>query len=162
MQQSGEAFGDYAVFQLIGLILVAFQEEFFHRAYLINNLKALRPAFVIIATSIVFSGAHIISIGFDELVKQPLITTVGLMNILIIGLIYAYYFFNKKDLWFVIGAHLSWNFLMGPIFGFPISGLPGKGLLSIEESGSVLFTGELWNLRWYNCNNFTYFLCSYE
>jgi hypothetical protein len=48
---------------------------------------------------------------------------------------------RTRQLWLSIGLHFSWNFFLGPIFGFPVSGITSFTLLQVEISGPDLFTG---------------------
>ena len=46
-----------------------------------------------------------------------------------------------RNLWFAIFFHLSWNFLQGPVLGFPVSGLKLPALLQVTITGEDLLTG---------------------
>lgn len=47
-----------------------------------------------------------------------------------------------RRLWFVIGLHLAWNFMLSGVFGLPVSGIDaGGGFLQGTVSGPVWLTG---------------------
>ena len=57
------------------------------------------------------------------------------------GLILGYGYLATERLWLPIGFHFSWNFALGPIFGFPVSGIDLPAWLMHNPSGPVVWTG---------------------
>ncbi len=48
----------------------------------------------------------------------------------------------RNSLWLPMGIHWAWNFMVGPVFGIPVSGLPQEySLLVPEISGPYVLTG---------------------
>jgi len=117
-----------------GIILVAFYEEIIFRGYILNNLMDSFPNWVaLIISSIVFifHSAGNLGIGFFPLMN-------GLVMGLILGLNYIY----TRNLWFSICLHIAWNFMEGPILGFPgYTSFPS--LLQTEMKGDENITGGL-------------------
>ena len=85
-----------------------------------------------IGSSAIFSLLHLFNPG----ASIP-----ALIGLFAAGLLFAYAYLATRQLWLPIGLHLSWNLSEGPIFGFPVSGLPGQGLLEVDVSGPALITG---------------------
>src|SRR5579864_2280455 len=58
------------------------------------------------------------------------------------GAVYAIAFLGSKRLWLGYGVHFAWNFVQGPVLGFPVSGgvMPGS-ILSQTVSGPEWLTG---------------------
>lgn len=124
------------IYQVLLLVAVAFQEELLFRAYIFLNLKWLRPIYAILISSILFSLIHLL--GADQININVII---GLFNFFLFGLIYGYYFHRTGDLWLIIGAHFGWNFTMGSILGFSISGDASKGIFVTQLVGNPIFSG---------------------
>ena len=135
---SGKSIIIVFIYETILLMLVAFQEELFNRGYLLNCLSKIKPVFAIIISSVLFSLLHILGADWEN---NPTGSLIGVLNILLIGVIYSYYFIHTKDLWLIMGAHFSWNLIQGAVLGLPISGDPGKGLLVTRVIQDNLLTG---------------------
>ncbi|MFB6305754.1 MAG: CPBP family intramembrane glutamate endopeptidase, partial [Flavobacteriales bacterium] len=58
------------------------------------------------------------------------------------GMLLGVYYIHKRDLWFPIMLHLTWNFFQGPVFGFKVSGIAGdKSMLNQQLNGPIWLTG---------------------
>jgi membrane protease YdiL (CAAX protease family) len=57
------------------------------------------------------------------------------------GLIYGMAFVLSGRLWLPLGLHFAWNYVQGPLLGFPVSGLSAGGLLQIHDLGPIWLTG---------------------
>ena len=123
-------------YQVILLFIVSFQEELTCRAYLIKNLAYKKPIVPIVISSTIFMFLHTQNIS-----PNSLVTKIGLINIFIIGLIYGYYYYYTNDLWFIIGTHFSWNFVMGSFFSLPISNDKSVGILDVDIIGKDFIIG---------------------
>src|SRR5699024_5798531 len=67
---------------------------------------------------------------------------VGIVNIILVGFLFAYMFEVTKSLMLPIGFHITWNFFQGSVYGFSVSGIPPHGLFEIHiDDGNSLFTG---------------------
>jgi membrane protease YdiL (CAAX protease family) len=118
------------------LLLDGFIEELLMRGMLVSGLGIAlggrRIAAVLIAavlfgmTHMFFEGASILSVISNSL---------G-------GVIYGLAFVLTGRLWLGVGLHFAWNFVQGPVLGFPVSGHTlGSGLLYIADLGPSWLTG---------------------
>lgn len=125
----------------IFFILVGVFEEVFFRGYVIQTLLSRnhQPAVIYIVSALLFSLVH----G-----TNPNVTTLGLINILLVGLLFAYMFLATKSLWLPIGFHITWNFFQGNIFGFSVSGIETDSVYVVQTmNGNPLFTGGSFGLE---------------
>ncbi|WP_445664112.1 lysostaphin resistance A-like protein [Fodinibius sp. AD559] len=127
----------------VAMIIVGFHEELFSRGYqLLNFTEGLKyPAVgihgalitAILLTSSLFGFMHF----FNS--NASLIST---FNIMLAGIVLAIPYVLTGSLGLSVGLHFSWNFVMGGIFGFPVSGINIEfSILQIQQSGPTLFTG---------------------
>lgn len=118
---------------LILYIFVGFAEEIFFRGYCMTALKQTGHTWVVvIVSSLIFSIAH----GLN-----PNVSVLGLANIFIVGLLFAFMFLKTGNLWLPIGFHISWNYFQGSIFGFPVSGTEPHGIYNIGRVEGALWSG---------------------
>ncbi|MED1205811.1 CPBP family intramembrane glutamic endopeptidase [Heyndrickxia acidicola] len=117
----------------IGFIFVAANEELFFRGYVISVLKQTRSTpLIYLGSCLLFSLAH---------TENPHVHIMGIINICLIGLLFAYMFIQTKSLWMSMGYHFLWNFFQGNILGFDVSGTPGNGFFHIKEADNLLTGG---------------------
>lgn len=57
------------------------------------------------------------------------------------GLMYGIAFAGGRNIWLPLGMHWAWNFVQGPILGFPVSGTSGPSLVTQQAVGADLLTG---------------------
>jgi hypothetical protein len=57
------------------------------------------------------------------------------------GVMYGMAFLLTGRLWLPWGLHFAWNFVQGPLLGFPVSGLDSGGLQTIVDHGPAWLTG---------------------
>lgn len=118
---------------LITFIFVALNEELFFRGYIISILKPTHSKIIIyIVSAVLFSCAHILN---DNL------KIIGLMNIVLIGLLFAYMFLKTNRLWMSVGYHLTWNFFQGNIWGFHVSGTKTTSIFQPKIHNTILTGG---------------------
>jgi membrane protease YdiL (CAAX protease family) len=118
---------------LILFILVGIEEEYIFRGFIMNVLWQTKNKLVVfIVSALIFSAAH----GLN-----PNISGMGLLNIFLVGLLFAYMFYKTKSLWMPIGYHITWNFFQGNIYGFPVSGTEPSGIYTIINTKDNLITG---------------------
>ena len=113
--------------------LVAFSEEVFARGWVFQILEQGRGTGVaVIGSAAIFALLHAFNPGFG---------LTALLGLFLAGLLFAQAYIVTRQLWLPIALHLSWNFSEGPLFGFPVSGLPGEGLLTVRPTGPESVTG---------------------
>jgi len=113
------------------LLLAAASEEFVFRGYVLQRLMDSfgTPAAVLI-TSVLFGLAHSLN---------PSATAFSTVNTMLAGILLSVAYVRTRALWLPIGLHFAWNFLLGPIFSLPVSGI----LISPVLFQPVL-TGHAW------------------
>jgi membrane protease YdiL (CAAX protease family) len=117
----------------IAMILVAINEELYVRGYLLTNLMASTNKYVaLLLSSLIFSLFHLFN---------PNSSTVGLVNIVLAGLLLGVYYIHKRNLWFPIGLHFSWNLFQGGVYGSEVSGVKIASVITITTTGDPLLTG---------------------
>lgn len=134
-------FSVYTLTFLLLFILVGFFEEMFFRGYVMRTMADRgNPKWLIyIVSAVIFSLAH----GMN-----PNVSLIGLLNIALVGVLFAYMFDVTKSLWLPIGYHITWNYVQGNVFGFPVSGTTPHGIYSISvEGGNELLTGGAFGLE---------------
>ncbi len=118
---------------LVVFILVGVSEELFYRGFIITCLRTYKNRwFAILFSSLIFSLVHFINNEFNLL---------AFLNIMLIGLMFAYAFLETKSLWLPIGYHILWNYFQGNVYGFHVSGITIQGIFTIEYGDSNLFNG---------------------
>ncbi|MDR1559835.1 MAG: CPBP family intramembrane metalloprotease [Clostridiales bacterium] len=117
----------------IFFISVGFYEEILCRGFLMTVLKTTRNNWVVIAVpAVIFGLMHLMNPG---------VTLLGIINIILIGLAFAYMFIKTGSLWMPIGFHIMWNFFQGNIYGIQVSGLEGTSLTQYTPTGPDILTG---------------------
>jgi len=124
-QKLATAFGTY--------LFVAFSEEVFARGWVLQVLERGRGRLAaVIGSAAIFSLLHAFNPGFGIM---------ALLGLFLAGLLFAQAYLVTRQLWLPMALHLSWNFSEGPLLGFPVSGLPGDGLLLSTPTGPEVVTG---------------------
>lgn len=114
-------------------VFVAIQEEILYRGYILNNLMTSMNKYVALAISaVVFALIHGIN---------PNISIVAIVNLVLAGFVLGISYIHTKNLWLPIFFHLSWNYFLGPIYGFEVSGLVVNTTIIQEVTGNTLITG---------------------
>jgi uncharacterized protein len=130
---------------LVTFIAVGIQEELLYRGYQLQNLaeglsgKVISPRVAILLatflSSAVFGVMHM---------ANPNSSLVSTVNIIAAGVfLLSVGYILTGELAIPIGVHITWNFFMGNIYGFPVSGIDFSGvtLVAIQQSGPELWTG---------------------
>ena len=140
----GTSFGLILLAPVVTFLCVGIYEEALSRGYLLQNiaeglnLPGLGPRGGIIiawvASSAVFGALHL---------PNPNSTLLSTANITLAGLMLGAGYVLTGELAIPIGAHITWNFFQGNVFGFPVSGLQpiGASFVASQESGPDLLTG---------------------
>jgi uncharacterized protein len=143
--ERGAGFMTAILLPLVTFMAVGIQEELFSRGYQLKNLaegfngRSVSPnTAIIIATilsSVVFGALHILN---------PNSSFFSTLNIILAGIfLLAMGFILTGELAIPIGVHISWNFTMGNVYGFPVSGIDFRGatFVAIEQGGPEFWTG---------------------
>lgn len=129
---------------LTTFICVGIYEEIVFRGYLLRNLAEglntprIGPRSAILASwlfsSLLFSLWH---------VSNPSSSLASTAYLLLAGMLLGMGYIFTRSLAIPIGLHITWNFVQGHVFGFPVSGYdyPGATVLVIEQTGPALWTG---------------------
>ena len=126
---------------LIFAIASAFEEAFF-RGYVLQTFARSGLAWLaILLTSITFGAAHL---------GNPNANTFGALNTILAGVWLSVAYLKTRDLWFVWGVHLMWNWMQGSIFGVEVSGMTDittSPLLKEIDSGPAWLTGQNYGIE---------------
>jgi membrane protease YdiL (CAAX protease family) len=118
---------------LVIFIAVGFYEELLSRGYQLQNLEeGLNTFWAVLLSSMVFGTLHFLN---------PNANWLSAVGITLSGIFLAYAYLATRKLWLPIGLHIGWNLFLGPVFGFPVSGLESSGLIKAVVDGPLLFTG---------------------
>ena len=121
------------IFYLILFAVVSLNEEIAIRGYILQNLSRSFNKYIALAiSSLVFMTMHL---------GNPNIDILPILNLFLAGIFLGVYSIHKNNLWFPIGAHLTWNYLQGPIYGFEVSGNKINSLFEQELKGHDILTG---------------------
>jgi uncharacterized protein len=109
------SFAADAAASLAALAPPAFAEEAVFRGYPFQALVAWIGA----------APATLLSSGLFALVhaRNPNVSTPGLVNIFLAGVLLAVALLRTRSLWFVGALHLAWNWTMAVLVALPVSGL---------------------------------------
>ena len=119
----------------------AFEEAFF-RGYILQTFARSGLAWLaILLTSLAFGVAHL---------RNPNANTIGALNTVLAGIWLSVAYLKTRDLWFVWGVHLMWNFVQGAIFGVEVSGMTEittAPLFKEIDTGPAWLTGETYGIE---------------
>lgn len=119
---------------LVAILAVsAANEELVFRGYPLQVLMygiGRWPAFLLV--SALFGLGHHLN---------PNATWVGTTNTALAGILLCLAYARTRSLWFPYGIHIGWNLGIGPIFGFPLSGMSVRSLWVTEAGGPSWLTG---------------------
>ena len=136
----------YSIFLfLFQMLAVGFYEEVMLRGYVLINLKegvrwkgiSDRTALIIavMLSSLIFSLAHLLN---------PSASIITFITISLAGILLAFPFVWTGNLALSIGLHSAWNFILGGVFGFKVSGLSWSvSILYVQSTGPDWWTGGL-------------------
>ena len=121
------------------MIAIAVGEEMVFRGYILNNLmQKLNRWFALAISAALFSLMHSNNPGVDVL---------AMINLFIGGVLLGINYIYTRNLWFSIFLHTLWNFMQGPVLGFPVSGVDLRSILQPELKGNILLTGGIFGLE---------------
>lgn len=138
---SSPQFSLFTVTFLILFVLVGVFEEMFFRGYIMSTMESRgnKKWVIYVASAMIFSAAHL---------ANPNVSLIGLVNIALVGILFAYMFDATKSLWLPIGYHITWNYFQGNVFGFAVSGTTPNGIYGVEVAeGRDWLTGGAFGLE---------------
>jgi len=122
-------------------ISAAFEEALF-RGYVLQTFARSGLAWLaIILTSVFFGAVHL---------GNPNSGLLSTINTALAGVWFGVAYLKTRDLWFVWGLHLMWNWMQGAIFGIEVSGLTAivhSPLLKESDHGPAWLTGENYGIE---------------
>jgi membrane protease YdiL (CAAX protease family) len=125
-------------------VVVGVFEELLVRGYLLTNIaESLDGLGPVGPRTAIGSGAVLTSALFGILhLGNPNATAVSAFNIAVVGLFFAGAYVATDDLGIPIGVHITWNFAVSSVYGFPVSGLRTPvTVIESRQTGAVLVTG---------------------
>jgi membrane protease YdiL (CAAX protease family) len=126
-------FSIYTFSGLLVFVIVGIKEELLSRGYCITALNQMnKPWISVIISSVIFSALHLLN---------PNVKPLGIINIILVGVLFGYMFVKTKSLWMPIGYHITWNYFQGCIYGFNVSGLNIKGVFNCNILKENILTG---------------------
>ncbi len=131
------------VVPFIFLFFASASEEVVCRGYIFQTLeRSWGTVVAIVIASFIFGFSHMV--GSSDM---PLLQRVVGCSCLVVesGLLYSAAYLHRRRLWLPIGMHWAWNYVQGPIFGMPVSGLVyWIPMIKAKIIGSALITGGAW------------------
>lgn len=126
---------------LVFAAAAAFEEALF-RGYMLQTFSRAGLAWLaILLTSIFFGAVHL---------GNPNSGAFSTINTVIAGIWFGIAYLKTRDLWFVFGMHLMWNWTQGAVFGIEVSGLTDittPALLEEVDRGPSWITGENYGIE---------------
>ncbi len=128
------------------LLPAALMEEVLFRGYVLQTLERSGRSYAwlaVIATSSFFAFAHLSNPNAE-------LFGFGTLNTALAGVWFSLAYFRTGSLWLPFGMHFIWNWLQGPIFGLPVSGLAQfsqNSLLVATDNGPAWISGGQYGLE---------------
>lgn len=123
------------------MVAVGYSEESLSRGYHLKNLtEGMRPLGVWTATLL----ATLISATFFAMLHlmNDNTSATSTLGIALAGVMLAIARITTGNLAAPVGLHIAWNFVQGPVLGFPVSGHAFQGsLIRIRQLGDETWTG---------------------
>ena len=126
------------ILYLFGYLIQSFMEELICRGYLLHRLKERIPLIISIIISILFFSIGHFNKMFDN---GLLIGIIGIINLLIISIIFVLLTLKEKNIYSSSGFHFIWNFALFNIIGLNLSGLEATNSIFKMESINKFLTG---------------------
>ena len=128
--------GTLALFCVVG-----FYEELFVRGWLLTNVaegfrslgNGLASAIGVVASAAVFGALHL---------ANPGATLASTLGVTAAGVFLGVAYVRTASLALPVGVHVTWNFVQGAVWGFPVSGIAtAASVVTTTRSGPTLATG---------------------
>lgn len=131
----GEISALNAMIYLPAFMIQSFDEEIFVRGAIQRLIKGkwgVIPS--IITPSFIFAALHL---------PNPGVNIFAVINIFLVGIIFALMVYYTESIWYAAAAHASWNYMMGVVFGQKVSGIDlQNSVLNFPIIGkNEIFTG---------------------
>ncbi|WP_276259893.1 CPBP family intramembrane glutamic endopeptidase [Haloglomus litoreum] len=129
---------------LLVFVGTSLTEELLVRGILLTNLAeglaGLGPlserggtAVAVVLTSVLFGALHL---------NNPNATVISSASVAFGGVFLALGYVLTGDLAVPLGVHLTWNYVQGVVYGFPVSGvIPGVQVVATRQTGPTVLTG---------------------
>lgn len=132
--------------QLMMLLMVAIGEEMFFRGFIYDISKeVVNDIGIIMINAIIFAGVHLLNEGATE---QPFeFIVVGMINIILITVIFTQARIYSKSLWMPIGLHFLFNVTQSCIFGYVNGGKVAVSLFKMTYLEQSLLNGGLFGME---------------
>lgn len=119
-------------------------EELLFRGYLLTNIAEGLDGWRGIGTPTALGVAGVLSsvaFGLGHGLN-PNVTPLAVVNIVLYGGLFAASYLLTERIAVAIGLHVTWNFSIASVFGFPVSGFTTPvTAIAVEQSGPPLLTG---------------------
>lgn len=125
--------GTLLVEVLIVLSTAALGEEIAFRGYPFQRLiEATGPGGAIALMAALFGAGHL---------GNPNSSTIGLLNTMLIGIVFSVAYLRSRTLWLPWGMHWAWNGVLGAGIGLPVSGFDMSVGIRSRATGPLWLTG---------------------
>lgn len=109
--------------------ILGLAEEVEMRGFMMVSLSNRMSVFwAVFISSVIFGVAHI----FDG---DP--SFMNIVNIVLIGFLFSFYFLRTNSIWGVAAFHAIYNFMLENIISIPIAGIENTPVLSINYNGGL-------------------------
>ncbi|WP_430610380.1 CPBP family intramembrane glutamic endopeptidase [Enterococcus sp. DIV0876] len=104
----------YIISAFVGYFFQGIMEELVCRGFIMNTIAAkANVPIAVLGNSLIFTLLH----GLNDS-----ISILAIVNLFLASLVLSLIFYLTDNLFFVGGMHAIWNFMLGPVFGVPVSG----------------------------------------
>ena len=125
--------GSFLLEVLLVLSTAAMAEEIAFRGYPFQRLvEATGAGGAIAFMSALFGAVHL---------ANPHASTIGLLNTMLIGIVFSVAYLRARTLWLPWGIHWAWNAVLGAGIGLPVSGIDMSAGIRAWASGPAWLTG---------------------
>lgn len=141
---SGLSFPVAIVLTALLFLAVGVGEEMFFRGYLMTNLAEGLNGLGPIGPRTALGIAALLTSGIFGVVHlgNANATLVSALNITVVGLFLAGAYIVTEDLGVSIGIHITWNFSLSSVYGFPVSGITTPAtIIDVRQTGDPVITG---------------------
>lgn len=120
---------------ILFMIIAALFEELLYRGYAFQTLlRGVSPVVPLLLYSILFGYGHW---------NNPNRTTFSTANTILAGIWLSLAYMTRRNLWYPVALHTTWNVALGLVFGLPVSGnlIPPHTFLTASSGAPVWLTG---------------------